>query len=229
LFNNNPGRKMVLWGDSHCVHLANGIRANYSDVDWAVISMASGGVTPVINYVKSKNLDRKEQVIGFNALAFDLILNDDSIQAVCLGSFWSSNDGDLDSMEQNYILQVDRILEKKKAVYFLMDSPTFEGVPSPLKIVRNRFAFGSFFERVEEKSIGLDEYEEMNYVQNRLIRISQSKGIKVLDPRPFLVDNKNPNKFFMWLDGQPLYYDSNHYSRIGSTRAATMFSSIFGS
>lgn len=120
--------------------------------------------------------------------------------------------------KQSYITTLCDMAEKR-AVYVLDPIPEM-GVDVPQTLIRNQL----FHQIDTDIGITLQEYhqrhKEIRSINQEFV---QACGAKVLDPVPYLCDEK-----MCWgsVDGRSLYYDDDHLSEYGNRQLVALFSQI---
>ena len=104
-------------------------------------------------------------------------------------------------------------------VYLMRPTPEIK-VNVPISVFR-----ASFIDNPDAVSISLNEYKERQNaainMQNEAVR---SCGAKVLDPIPYLCDDKS---CYGEINGIPLYFDDDHLGKYGSEMISPIYDEVF--
>ena len=111
-------------------------------------------------------------------------------------------------------------LVKERPVYLMRPVPEF-GIDIPTTLSRKL----ALEQKTQDITIPMTEYVQRNsLVWSAQDRAALECGVKILDPLPYLCDNK---VCYGSRDGRPLYYDDDHMNVYGSRFLIPMFEPIF--
>lgn len=218
VYGENPDT--VVWGDSYAMHLAEGLKQNYSFIQ--ITKSMCGPIVGVAAINESHNRRFAEACINYNAKAVDYIINSASIQKVIMSSplsYYLTEDSDL--LFQENIQNVDRRLVVSSlvnTVKLLIDNGKEVTFVSPPP--KNGKDTGQCLERLLgpiilfadscsiQKADYLDNQRDVLAIMDELEKIIEVKRLDSL-----LCDEQQCR---VSADGLPLYRDGGHLSYFGS-------------
>lgn len=127
-----PGRKVMLWGDSHATHFYVGFESTLRARGYTLGSLAASACAPILGY----DVAARPFCHAFNDIAFPMIVRERP-EFVIMSANWPQDKKALDALEQT----VDKLLAEKIRVVILGETPLYkQSVP---KLIADRIVAGS--------------------------------------------------------------------------------------
>jgi len=235
--------KAIIIGDSHAMSLVSALQKALADPNAGAVSFTYTSC-PTVAGVKMKGLPNLK-CAEFNQSVLKEISTEPSLVPIFIVNrtsyyIFGSNrpdeinfhrpavyfDSEIDSPTEEFQKEfAARMIDM--ACNFAKIRPTFLIRPIPEmqvnvpKYAARRILFG---EVLGDISIKRDEYENrhsvVKHAQDEAHRLC---GVGVLDPVPYLCDEKTCNAI---MNGRPIYYDSDHLSEYGNTFLIPMFKTV---
>lgn len=210
-------RTCLVWGDSHAMALVPGIDAacKVCDVRGFQVTQSS---SPPLSDPSEKPESGGAPNGKFNRAVLDLAISQ-KFDVVILGGFWSRY-AKQPNFESGLIQTVEELLAAGVRVAFVGGVAEQQGY-MPLVL-----SMAVRFDRDGSKiGVPLQQYREDQQAYSGVIERLRGKGLLVLDPAPYFVDDSG-----LWraeYDGKAMYWDAHHLTVEGSLRLQPLFEQLF--
>ena len=210
-------RTCLVWGDSHAMALVPGIDAACKACGIKGYQVTQSSSPPLSNTGEETDLGRKPNG-EFNRAVLDLA-NSKKFDVVILGGYWSRY-AKQPSFEPALVRTVEELLAAGVRVAFVGGVAEQQGYMPLVLSMAVRF-------QKDDGKIGvpLQKHREANQSYSEVLERLRRKGLLVLDPAPYFVDDSG-----LWraeYDGKSMYWDAHHLTVEGSLRLQPLFEQLF--
>jgi peptidoglycan/LPS O-acetylase OafA/YrhL len=212
--------KCLVWGDSHAQVLIPGIDAACKTHRTKGLQTTHSSTPPILNFVVKGAYGLNERTPEFSRAVVDYSVLQ-KVDLIILAGEWSKYSAHVD-FEERLSSTIKELLDAGIHVAIVRDVAKQKGdVPLMLSMAVR------LGRSVEVIGISPDEYRIQNERCNSIFDQFRSKGVIVVDPAPFFVDEAN-----LWraeIGGVSMYSDKEHLSIEGGLRLTPLFEQLFDS
>jgi len=208
--------RILVWGDSHAMALVPVLDEICRQHGLAGVMATHGGTLPLVKFPNNREWaaseDFADAVIGY------IVRN--KIEFVVLAGYWhrdANNRLFVPCVRQT----VDTLLSKGISVIVVRD--VADQQQSPPKAILNAMRKGTDLGKL---GVSLQEHYELQANADATLISLAHERVLVLNPAPYLTDAEGRCRII--LDGDCLYWESNHITMAGARRLTPMFEQAFG-
>lgn len=211
--------RLLVWGDSHAgvvmpvIHemcLASGIAARCAMYP---------ARPPVVHHCAELPPDALAEANAFGAAVMEYATSSD-VEAVLLAAFWSVHFSQ-PKFADSLLHTIDELRAAGRTVYFLKDVPAYDFDVAAALIINewhgNDVTALSFLD---------EDYEGQNRHHRTFLPLLVERGVKILDPIPYLRAGSTANSIPSYNASGSFYFDRNHLSLHGARVIQVVFSPI---
>lgn len=207
----------LLWGDSHAMALAPALDTTCAELGIRCIQATRSSTLPVVEFQSSR--DQSHLMVEFNQIVFKHATSR-PYDIVILGGYWSresDNPNFVQSLRKtiaglhavgSQVLVVRDVPDQKEHVQTIVGTALRHGTP------------------LEELGVTLAAHRQQQASADKALFNSAVPGVRVIDPTPYLLDQKNRCRVVV--NGESIYWDNDHLSLAGCARLIPMFREELG-
>ncbi len=218
----NGGVRLLVWGDSHAMHLLPGLDEVCQDQGILGFQATHSATAPLLGYHLPSRWGIPEHQADEFSQGVVQFVQDSKIDVVLMAANWGAHASAADFSEK-LLNTVTQLNEAGSLVVLLRDVPRQD---HDLVAAAGRAAIQRGEIQAHEFSIEAPYYKSKESLANEIFDLLPPSLVQVLDPAPCFV------KEGRWRVGEPgvsFYRDRSHLSDLGSRQLNGLFSDFFAS